>query len=49
MDTGDVAVECMSARLMKVRIQLKRKSNGLSFIEGYAHTLGKSTSEKDHS
>ena len=32
MDKGDVAVECISARLMKVRIQLKGKSNG--FIAG---------------
>ena len=48
MDKGDVAVECISARLMKVRIQLKRKSNGLSFIVGYAPTLDKSTSEKHY-
>ena len=47
MDKGDVAVECTSARLMKVRIQLKGKSNGVSFIVGYAPTLDKSTSEKD--
>ena len=47
MDKGDVAVECISARLMKVRIQLKGKSNGVSFIVGYAPTLDKSTSEKD--
>ena len=49
MDKGDVAVECISARLMKVRIQLKEKSNGVSFIVGYAPTLDKSTSEKDYS
>ena len=48
MDKGDVAVECISARLMKVRIQLKGKSNGVSFIVGYAPTLKKSTSEKDY-
>ena len=48
MDKGDVAVECISARLMKVRIQLKGKSNGVSFIVDYALTLDKSTSEKDY-
>ena len=45
MDKGDVAVECISVRLMKVRIQLKGKSNGVSFVVGYAPTLDKSTSE----
>ena len=49
MDKGDVAVECISARLTKVCIQLKGKSNGVSFIVGYAPTLHKSTSEKDYS
>ena len=48
MDKGDFAVECISARLMKVRIQLKGKPNGVSFIVGYAPTLDKSTSEKDY-
>ena len=48
MDKGDVAIEYISARLMKVRIQLKGKSNGASFIVGYAPTLDKSTSEKDY-
>ena len=48
MDKGDVAIECISARLMKVRIQLKGKSNGVSCIVGYAPTLDKSTSEKDY-
>ena len=47
MDKGDVAVECISARLTKVRIQLKGKSNSVYFIVGYAPTLDKSTSEKD--
>ena len=47
MEKGEVAVECISARLMKVRIQLKGKSNGVSFIVGYAPTLDKSTSEND--
>ena len=32
MDKGDVVIECISARLMKVRIQLEGKSNGVSFI-----------------
>ena len=31
MDKRDVAVKCINARLMKVRIQLKRKSNGCVF------------------
>ena len=48
MDKGVVAVECISARLMKVRIQLKGKSYGVSFIVGYAPTLDNSTSEKDY-
>ena len=48
MDKVDVAVECISARLMKVHIQLKGKSNRVSFIVGYASTLDKSTSEKDY-
>ena len=48
MDKGDAAVECISARLMMVRIQLKGKSNGVSFIVGYAPTLDKSTSENDY-
>ena len=29
MDKGDVAIECISARLMEVCIQLKGKSNGV--------------------
>ena len=48
MDKSEVAVECTSARLMKVRIQLKEKSNGVSFIVGYGPTLDKSTSEYDY-
>ena len=40
IDKPNVAVECISARLMKVRIQLK----GV----GYAPTLDKSTSETDY-
>ena len=46
MDKGDVAVECTSARLMKVRIQLKGKYNGVSFIVSYAPTLDKSTAKR---
>ena len=49
MDKGEVPVGCISARLMKVRIQLKGKSNGVFLIGGYAPTLDKSTSEKDYS
>ena len=48
MDKRHVTVECISARLMKVRIQRKGKSNGVSFIVGYAPTLAKITSEKDY-
>ena len=48
MDKGDVAVECISARLIKVHIQLKGKANGVFFIVGYAPTLDKSTGEKDY-
>ena len=43
---GEVAVECINARLMKVRFQLKGTCNGVSFIVGYAPSLDKSTSEK---
>ena len=39
MDKGIVAVECISARLMKVLIQLKGKFYDVSFIIGYAPTL----------
>ena len=49
MGKGDIAVECISARLMKVLVQLKGESNGVSFIVGYAPTLDKSTSEKYYS
>ena len=45
MDKGDVVVECISDRLMKIRIQLKGKSNSVSFIVGYAPTLDKNTSK----
>ena len=48
MDKGEVAVECISARLIKVRVQLNGKSYGVSFIVGYAPTLDKSTSENDY-
>ena len=48
MNKDDVAVECISARLMKIRIQHEGKSNGVSFIVGYAPTLDKSTSEIDY-
>ena len=48
MDKGDVAVECISARLVKVRIQLRKKSNGVPIIDGYYPTPGKSTSEKKY-
>ena len=47
MDQGDVGIDCISARLMKVRIQLKGKPNGVSLIVGYAATLDRSTSEND--
>ena len=45
MDKGHVAAECISARLMKVLIQLKGKSNGVSFIVRYAPTLDKSEND----
>ena len=48
MGKGDVAVECIGARLMKVRIQLKGNSNGVSFNLSYAPTLDKSTGENDY-
>ena len=46
MDKSEVAFECISARLTKVCIQLREKSNGVSFIVGYAPTLDQSTSGK---
>ena len=48
VEKGGLVVECISARLMKVRIQLEGKSNGLSFVVGYAPTLGSLGREKDH-
>ena len=47
-DKGDVAIECVSARLIKVHIQLMRKSYGVYFILGDSPTLDKSTSENEH-
>ena len=41
----DVAVGCISARLIKVPIQLKGNSDGVSFVVGYAPNLDKSTRE----
>ena len=46
MDKGDVVVGCFSAGLMKVRIPLKDKSNGVSFFVRYAPILDKSTRKK---
>ena len=43
-----LVVECVSARLMKVRIQLEGKSNGVSFVVGYAPILDAPVREKDH-
>ena len=48
VEKGGLVVECISARLMKVRIQLEGKSNGVSFVVGYAPTLGSLAREKDH-
>ena len=44
MDKGDLAVECINARL-KIRTQLKGKSNGAFSIVGYAPTLDENSSE----
>ena len=48
VEKGGLVVECVSARLVKVRIQLEGKSNGVSFVVGYAPTLGSLAREKDH-
>ena len=48
MDKGEVAVECISAILMNVRIQLKGESSRVSCIVDYAHTTTKSTIETDY-
>ena len=40
--------ECISARLMKVRIQLEGKSNGVPFVVGYAPILDAPVREKYH-
>ena len=48
IEKDDFAVECISARLTKVRIQLKGKSNGVSFVVGYTPTLDKSSSDEYH-
>lgn len=46
MDKSDTAVECICATLIKVRIQLNRKTNDVLFVVCYASTLYTSTSEK---
>ena len=46
METGHVAVEYVSARLMKVRIQIDGRSNGASFVVGYAPTPDMSKAAK---
>ena len=48
VEKGDLVVECISARLTKVRTQLEGKSIGVSFAVGYAPTLGSLAREKDH-
>ena len=48
VEMGGLVVECISARLMKVLIQLEGKSNGVYFVVGYAPTLGSLAREKDH-
>ena len=47
VEKGGIVVECISARLMKVRIQLEGKPNGVSFVVGYALTLGSLVREKN--
>ena len=43
-----LVIEYISARLMKVRLNLKWKSNGISFVVAYAPTNShKSVSDKD--
>ncbi|CAN0346235.1 unnamed protein product [Pylaiella littoralis] len=46
MDKGGMTVECISARLMKVRLQLTG-SNGVAFVVAYAPTETNGTSDKD--
>ncbi|CAN0171941.1 unnamed protein product [Laminaria digitata] len=46
VDKDGLVVELISARLMKIRIQLAGKSNGVSFVVGYALTLGSLVREK---
>ena len=48
VEKGGLVVECISARLMIVRIQLEGKSNDMFFVVGYAPTLGSLAREKDH-
>ena len=48
MAKGDVAVEFVSDRWMKVCIQLKGKSKSVSFTVGYSPSLDKSISEKGY-
>ena len=48
VEKGGLVMECISARLMKVRIQLEGKSYGESFVVGYAPTLGSLAREKYH-
>ena len=46
MDKSDVAVECISPRFIKFRIQHKEKFNGVFCIVGYVPILGKSNTKK---
>ena len=48
VDKGGLGVECISARLVKVRIQLEGKSKGVSFVVGYAPTLDSLVRGKHH-
>ena len=48
VDKGGLVVECISARLIKVRIQLEGKSNGVSSVVSYAPALGSLVLEKKH-
>ena len=43
---GYVAVEYVSARSMKVRIQIDERSNGASFVVGFAPTPDMSNAAK---
>lgn len=47
VDKGGLVVECISARVTKIRVKLVGTTHGVSFVIFYAPTKGGLTREKD--